>query len=244
MTSCSTFADLAQWRHGEQLAWIVHQGRERPQPLVALVGAAVAAHLRLDDGGERPVEREAPFEDSVAREPAATRRRSRSVTCVGAIAPRAGGSAMAACHDVFAAVRRAVETDAPVRPRLCRRPLHRVVAVVELVAEHVERAALGGAPARARPARRRRRPGRPRAPRRIAADGRGAVLPVGRALHDHRERTTLRGAVDVGPQHGAVAHGDGDVALDEHVHGATGRSRTDVARSRRGSRDARRRGHP
>ena len=123
-------------------------------------------------------EREAPLEDAVTREPRPSldvvdrrlRRRDRAES------RRIGDRGL---PRRVRAVRRSVATDAPVRPRLRGRPLDGVVPVVELVAEHVERATVGARLAahvlhddRDALAGRRARAS-------IAADGRGASLPYG-----------------------------------------------------------------
>src|SRR5690606_15238699 len=64
----------------------------------------------------------------------------------------------------------------------------------------------------------------------------GEPLAVGRAVDEHRERAAGRGTPDVRAQHDAVAHGHGDVVLEDGGRGHLGRRLVarDARRRRRG----------
>ena len=122
-----------------------------------------------------------------------------------------GGEPLRVAH-----VRRTEHPDAPVRPRLLRRPLDRVVAVVHLdrdrlpIALGLEATAgvlvddgVSGAHDVGR--------------RRAQEAALEHVAPVRGARHEHRERRIRDRAPHVGVQHHAVAHRNRNAALEDDV---------------------------
>ncbi len=106
-------------------------------------------------------------------------------------------------------VRRAEHADSPVRPRLPRRPLDRVVAVLH-VAAHVAPPAL----ALEATAAVLQHDAETRLHHPVEGEPRGQQDPVvGRPHEQHRDRLLRVGPPDVREQPDAIAHGDGDAAL-------------------------------
>ena len=113
-------------------------------------------------------------------------------------------------------IRQAEGADTPVAPRLSRRPLDRVVAVLPLLVVRPELALRVVSPAHI--LRHDGIPGARRSDdRRLGPRLDEIVLAVRRAVHQRREPSRGRGPVDIGAQGHTVAHRDRHVLLDGHV---------------------------